>query len=681
MAVTSVQITSGPTVIGRSVTVSGTLSRNGTGTLNDVSFIFYDSTFVQSYSFPLLNAAGPEAVGVPWSLTRTLPNGNYLGITAYQSDAPYGALSSSSTAIGVVKVVSVSGVGRQPQGATAINWGSPLTRGLVLDWSAANPLINSVDGQRVIAPSPSPINVLEVGKARDFTNAVGGDTSWGGDYWPLNNENQWSVEAYIRITAATSYGNLLSKFAGGGQIYLRIDPSFAVGMGGNLNGNLAGSANSLSLNNWLYVVGTCDVSGLMKVYVDGRLTDTYQGTPITSYNNNKFYPDNTMDLQVGQNTGGIVTYAPKADIAFARLRKVALSPAEVRALAQNPWQVYRLSGVASHTRFISLPSTLTLYRSLILNNGRITQLPIGQENTGKVPLSLSAGLIKAVSSTTLAVGKFLPQRWRKQPSYPALIDESSRFAPEIVHAGTPYNAGENASKRYPVSFNGNEGSQSGPPVVGGRGGLAWKTIQYFEWHANRQPWKNDNLGDLNFPQTLMAVMSAECDTFSGTALYAGPSWGFGGGNRIIVNTSGQFAYIENYVELLTASVPIQTRKVNVLIATSTPGVGTKLFINGKIAASDAVYRYGSMGQYAPIARIGFTGDFGIYPWFTFLTAGWKRALADDEATALGENPWQMFKPAQQKFFCSLPSATPANALILKDNRIQTLNPTTDGLIT
>ena len=362
MAVTSVTITSGPTVVGRSVTLSGTLARDGGGTGNNITFTTYDSGYVQSYSFPIIDASGAAGSGIAWSSTRVLPNGSYIGITAYQSDAPYGALSPASAAIGVVKLVSASGVGRQPQGATAIDWGNSLTRGLVLDWSAANPLINSVDGQRVIAPSPSPVNVLEVGKARDFTNAVGGDTSWGGDYWPLNNENQWSVEAYIRITAATSYGNLLSKFAGGGQIYLRTDPSFAVGMGGNLNGNLAGSANSLTLNNWLYVVGTCDVSGLMKVYVDGRLTDTYQGTPITSYNNNKFYPDNTLDLQVGQNTGGIVTYAPKADIAFARLRKVALSPAEVWALAQNPWQVYKPSQKLRLSRIISLGQSFQFSR-------------------------------------------------------------------------------------------------------------------------------------------------------------------------------------------------------------------------------------------------------------------------------------------------------------------------------
>jgi hypothetical protein len=233
---------------------------------------------------------------------------------------------------------------RQPQGPVAIDWGNPLTRGLVLDWSAVNPLINQVDGQRVVGVSASPINALQVGRARDFTNAVGGDTSWGGDYWPLNNENEYTVEVYFRQTASSSYANLLSKFAGGGPFFVRINPSNTISMGGNLNGymdSLPPTANSFVSNVWVYLAATLNAAGLMCTYINGKLIDTYQGTPISSYNNNKFYPDNTTDLQIGQGTGGGAGSAPKADIAFARLRKVPLTAPEIWALAQNPWQIYR----------------------------------------------------------------------------------------------------------------------------------------------------------------------------------------------------------------------------------------------------------------------------------------------------------------------------------------------------
>jgi hypothetical protein len=342
MAVTSVTITSGPTVVGDTVTISGTLARDGGGTGNNITFLTYDSGYVLSYAFPVIDASGPAGSGIAWSSTRRFPNGSYIGVTAYQVDPPYNPLSSATAAIGLIKVVSVSVAGRQPQGATSINWGHPLTRGLVLDWSAANPLINSVDGQRVIAASPSPINALQVGRARDFTNAIDGDTSWGGDYWPLNNENEYTVEAYFKQTAASSYASLLSKFSNSGQLYVRIEPSNAIGIGGNLNGYMTATTNSFSSDTWVYVAATLNAAGLMRTYINGRLIDTYQGTPISSYNNNKFYPDNATNLQVGQSTGQTdSTYAPKADIAFVRLRKVALSASEIWALSQNPWQIYR----------------------------------------------------------------------------------------------------------------------------------------------------------------------------------------------------------------------------------------------------------------------------------------------------------------------------------------------------
>jgi hypothetical protein len=273
---------------------------------------------------------------------------------------------------------------RQPQGPVAIDWGNPLTRGLVLAWDATRPTMNIVDGQRTTGVSPSPINALQVGRARDFTNAVDGDTSWGGDYWPLNNENEYTVEAYFRQTASSSYANLLSKFAGGGQFFVRIDPSNAIAMGGNLNGYLTPTTNSFANNTWVYVAATLNAAGLMRTYINGKLIDTYQGTPISSYNNNKFYPDNTTDLQIGQYTGGGAGSAPKADIAFARLRKVALSASEVWALSQNPYQIFR----PSRAIFVSLAPSFQFSR------------PSADILTGWTRVPASGTHVSAINETT-----------------------------------------------------------------------------------------------------------------------------------------------------------------------------------------------------------------------------------------------------------------------------------------
>jgi hypothetical protein len=110
MAVTSVTITSGPTVVGRSVTISGTLSRDGGGTNNSFYFLCYDTTFTYSFtlrrlsdSSNLYDGSGTAGSGIAWTWTGALPEGNYLGITAYQSGTD-AVLSSATAAIGIIKL-------------------------------------------------------------------------------------------------------------------------------------------------------------------------------------------------------------------------------------------------------------------------------------------------------------------------------------------------------------------------------------------------------------------------------------------------------------------------------------------------------------------------------------------------------------------------------------------------
>jgi hypothetical protein len=237
------------------------------------------------------------------------------------------------------------------------------------------------------------------------------------------------------------------------------------------------------------------------------------------------------------------------------------------------------------------------------------------------------------------MAQFLSRRWRQQPQYPARINESSTFAYEMVQAGTPLHRGQNASQRYPVQFLNSDTL----PIASLRGARAWRTVRYFEWLAIRHPWDGLQSG-VTFPQTLMSVMSAEYDSFTGSAFYRGPSWGGGNGDSLVVNTSGQLSYVANYVPLLTASTPIERRKINVLMITSAPGIGTRLFINGILATSDATYRAAYAGTYARPSRIGFTQDAGTYLWFTYLSASWKRALLDGEVAELSANPWQLFAP-------------------------------------
>ena len=110
MAVTSVTITAGPTVVGRSVTLSGVLSRDGGGTNNNINFLVYTVGYGNLYAITRLSdgaavygAAGTAGSGIAWSWTGTLPEGDYLAVTVSLNESPYTGLATSS-AVGTIKL-------------------------------------------------------------------------------------------------------------------------------------------------------------------------------------------------------------------------------------------------------------------------------------------------------------------------------------------------------------------------------------------------------------------------------------------------------------------------------------------------------------------------------------------------------------------------------------------------
>lgn len=110
MAVTAVTITSGPTVVGRSVTISGTLDRDGGGTLNTLNFLSYTVGYVSLGTLTRLsdnavtyNASGTAGSGIAWTWTGVLPEGDYLGVSISLNDSPYTTLATSSN-VGLIQL-------------------------------------------------------------------------------------------------------------------------------------------------------------------------------------------------------------------------------------------------------------------------------------------------------------------------------------------------------------------------------------------------------------------------------------------------------------------------------------------------------------------------------------------------------------------------------------------------
>jgi hypothetical protein len=111
MAVTAVTITSGPTVVGRSVTLSGTLDQDGSGSNNNLNFLCYTVGFVTlgtitklSNGATVYNAAGAAATGVAWTWTGTLPEGDWLAVTVNLSDPPYTTRATSASNVGLIQL-------------------------------------------------------------------------------------------------------------------------------------------------------------------------------------------------------------------------------------------------------------------------------------------------------------------------------------------------------------------------------------------------------------------------------------------------------------------------------------------------------------------------------------------------------------------------------------------------
>jgi len=253
-------------------------------------------------------------------------------------------------------------------------------------------------------------------------------------------------------------------------------------------------------------------------------------------------------------------------------------------------------------------------------------------------------------ATNLIVGKlgtFLNRRWQEQPQLAVRLNYNNRLTANIAHAGVPAHGVFNAAD-YPIKFDYNYQNILQP--VPGRGGRAWRSLRYNEWLSTAWAYSNANPGP-NLPWTLACVMSSEYADITGVPLYSGPAWGTGGAaQRIIVNTNGYFSYQQSGVQVLTSPTKIPTRTVNILVATSASGIGTRIYLNGALVASDAVYRFAGMGTYNRPCRLGYTEDAGTYNWLTYFSASWLRALTGDEVAELSANVWNIFQPQKSKLY-------------------------------
>jgi hypothetical protein len=606
---------------------------------------------------------------------------------------------------------------RQPQGPVAIDWGNPLSRGLVLDWSAVNPTINSIDGQRVVAASPSPINALQVGRARDFTNSAFGDTSFGPDYFPLIGENEATFEVLLRQTGASFYAPLVAKF--GSQIYFRCHNN-AIEIGSNLVGFLSGTNGSFANNVWIYAVGTLNAYGLLKTFVNGKLIDSLQGTPITSYFNNKFYPDNTSVFEIGP------TF--KGQIAFARMRKIPLNEAEIRALAQNPWQIYRPSRAvfvslgpsfqfsrpttdvltgwtrvpASGTHVSAINETVSNQSDYLQATSptlvdSFTMGELQQPSDGALAINfdidssqrattielLNGGTVvksATIGSVTLPVGRFLSQRWRQQPQRPVEIDWNNPITRGLILCISPSNPLREITQGYLLTIGNERNFQATPnglAFVRGNDGAAGELSQSIGYGS--VPGTEFDITSPQGGMTAAIVSGAIPQVLSGNNAGVFASIAFSRNDPSNASTEDvSFAvqqatansilmYLFNGIydgsaSSFSAAIPTsQVRGQNVFFG-YVPEISTTYF---KTAIGSTVINTSSGNGISLYTNTGskFTSYGGNSARQSIMTMGlwWKRELSAAERGSMQDNPWQIFRAARTRLY-SVPSVNNATTI-------------------
>lgn len=163
-----------------------------------------------------------------------------------------------------------------------------------------------------------------------------------------------------------------------------------------------------------------------------------------------------------------------------------------------------------------------------------------------------------------------------------------------------------------------------------------------------------SVGNTNLPNytshTLMIVGNIEADQYpvGNTNGLLGVDWNDNNGFQLrvdgrgltevgILNNSGAPRYLKGSQEVF----PL--RRLGVAICVVEAGVGTTLYVNGKIAGF-TTRAESSRGAGSP-RRIGYNlyGQQGNSSPKQYLSAGWGRALSPTEVQQISENPWQIFQ--------------------------------------
>lgn len=229
---------------------------------------------------------------------------------------------------------------QQPQGPVEVDWSNPLTDGLIVAFSAGSGFRNiAASTELVKVGTPNLSAVTQEGVAANFALASNDGLSVGtsGIYNP-------SEQTIFVIANPTSFGTsqgmmLFSRDSNtlGRSFTLDIYNFSSFGARYYVNGGGTLNTNELRENvaptEKRYAVCATQIGSNAVLYLDGK--------SVASSSEFQAIASSTGDTQIGRRTYVGYTQSLNGTMPFAAMWKRALSPKEVAAVNNNPWQLFR----------------------------------------------------------------------------------------------------------------------------------------------------------------------------------------------------------------------------------------------------------------------------------------------------------------------------------------------------
>lgn len=235
---------------------------------------------------------------------------------------------------------------RQPQGAVAVDWNSPISRDLTFAWNGSNPIYQSIFQQQGIIKGAGSVRPSVQGIAFASTAGSGNGIDFGSSYKPIKAGSTAHTILCLANPVAGATGIRQTLWAQGDdgaapyrQYTLMADANGA-GYGRGVfqfqhyDGAavcIANSNASLVNGKWHVFVGLRDGTSA-KVFLDGKNeTNSVLGAFTSS-------PDTTGPTYISGVSGSSRAMTGGNALSFVWNR--ALSDAEVAEVSRNPWQLF-----------------------------------------------------------------------------------------------------------------------------------------------------------------------------------------------------------------------------------------------------------------------------------------------------------------------------------------------------